>query len=89
MPRGSTAVIVTPSASDTVYRTADLLMRRGMRPVIVLLDALTFGGYFSSQAVEEQLHALRVPVSRVVEGDDLSKVLSAAVIQPVLSGQVL
>jgi uncharacterized protein (DUF58 family) len=87
MPRGSTAVIVTPSAADAVYRTADLLMRRGMRPVVVLLDALTFGGYFSSQTVEEQLLALRVPVSRVLEGDDLSKVLSATVNLPVHSAQ--
>jgi len=86
MPRGSTAVIVTPSASETVYHTADLLMRRGMRPVVVLLDALTFGGHFSSQSVEEQLAALRFPVTRVVEGDDLSKVLLSTVNPPVLSG---
>ena len=85
MPRGSTAVIITPSASDAVYQTADLLMRRGMRPVVVLIDALTFGGYFSSQVVEEQLRALRVPCSRVVEGADLSAVLSSTVNLPNLS----
>jgi uncharacterized protein (DUF58 family) len=85
MPRGSTTVIITPSASDTVYRTADLLMRRGMRPVVVLLDALTFGGYFSSQVVEEQLRALRVPCSRVVEGMELSSVLSTTVYLPSMS----
>jgi uncharacterized protein (DUF58 family) len=82
MPRGSTAVIITPSASDTVYKTADLLMRRGMRPVMVLLDGLTFGGYFSSQVVEQQLRALRVPVSRVIEGGDLSVTLSSTVNMP-------
>jgi uncharacterized protein (DUF58 family) len=85
MPRGSTSVIITPSASDAVYQTADLLMRRGMRPVVVLIDALTFGGYFSSQVVEEQLRALRVPCSRVVEGADLSAVLSSTVSLPNLS----
>jgi uncharacterized protein (DUF58 family) len=82
MPRGSTTVIITPSASDAVYKSVDLLMRRGMRPVAVLLDALTFGGYFSSQKVEEQLRLLRVPVSRVIEGSDLSTVVSSTVSLP-------
>lgn len=82
MPRGSTAVIITPSASDAVYRTADLLMRRGMRPVAVLVDSLSFGGHFSSQIVEEQLKALRVPCTRVVEAADLSAVLSSTLSLP-------
>jgi len=85
MPRGSTAVIITPSASDAVYQTADLLVRRGMRPVVILLDALTFGGFFSSQVVEEQLRALRIPCSRVVEGADLSSALSTTVYLPNIS----
>ncbi len=43
-------------------------MRRGLRPVMVLLDAATFGGYFSSEVVENQLKALRVPCCQVIEG---------------------
>ena len=85
MPRGSTTLIITPSASDAVYKSVDLLMRRGMRPVAVLLDSLTFGGYFSSQKVEEQLRQLRVPVSRVIEGSDLSTVVSSTVSLPVFN----
>lgn len=76
MPRGSTAVIITPSAADSVYRTADLLKRRGMRPLVVLIDNLTFGGYFSAEPVAGQLTALQVPNCRVVEGADLTSVLS-------------
>ncbi|MCC6957009.1 MAG: hypothetical protein IT316_09480, partial [Anaerolineales bacterium] len=76
MPRGSTAVIITPSAADSVYRTADLLKRRGMRPLVVLIDNLTFGGYFSAEPVAGQLTALQVPNCRVVEGADLASVLS-------------
>lgn len=85
MPRGSTALLITPSASDSVFQTADLLVRRGMRPVVVLLDALTFGGFFSSQVVEEQLRALRVPCCRVIEGADLAAVLSTTILQPALA----
>ncbi len=85
MPRGSTAVMITPSASEAVFKTADLLMRRGMRPVAVLIDALTFGGHFSSKTVEGQLQGLRVPCSRVEAGADLSEVLSATVQLPVFT----
>ena len=82
LPRGSTVILITPSASDAVYQIADLLMRRGLRPVTVLLDAATFGGYFSSEVVESQLKALRVPCCRVIEGADLSAVLSTTISQP-------
>ena len=85
LPRGSTVILITPSASDAVYRVADLLMRRGLRPVAVLLDAATFGGYFSSEVVENQLKALRVPCCRVIEGADLSAVLSTTISQPSLT----
>jgi uncharacterized protein (DUF58 family) len=82
LPRGSTVILITPSASDAVYKVADLLMRRGLRPVTVLLDAATFGGYFSSEVVESQLKALRVPCCRVIEGADLSAILSTTISQP-------
>jgi uncharacterized protein (DUF58 family) len=82
LPRGSTVILITPSASDAVYKVADLLMRRGLRPVTVLLDAATFGGYFSSEVVENQLKALRVPCCRVIEGADLSAILSTTISQP-------
>ncbi len=82
LPRGSTVVLITPSASDAIYQVSDLLVRRGLRPVVVLLDAATFGGYFSSEVVENQLKALRVPCCRVLEGADLSVALSSTVSQP-------
>ncbi len=50
-----------------------------MRPVVVLLDSLSFGGHFSSEVVESQLRALRIPVSRVSEGMQLATILSATV----------
>ena len=85
LPRGSTVILITPSASDAVYQVADLIMRRGLRPVAVLLDAATFGGYFSAEVVENQLKALRVPCCRIVEGADLSAVLSTTISQPSLA----
>ena len=82
LPRGSTVVFITPSAADDVYRSADVILRRGLRPVGVLLDAITFGGYFSPDQLEAMLKSLRVPVCRVAFGDDLSEKLSSVVTRP-------
>lgn len=80
LPRGSTVIFVTPSSSENIYRTADMLLRRGLRPVAVLIDAATFGGYFSSDKLHASLCALNVPSCLVKDGDELSEVLSSAVI---------
>jgi uncharacterized protein (DUF58 family) len=82
LPRGSTLVMITPSSSESVYKTADLLLRRGLRPVVVLLDSATFGGYYSSEKVIGYLTALGVPYCHVVEGVDLAEALSIATNSP-------
>jgi uncharacterized protein (DUF58 family) len=79
LPRGSTVVMVTSSVSDAVFHTAELLLRRGMRPVVVLIDAKTFGGVFSTEKLEAMLRALRVPVCQVRNGDNLSEALSSLI----------
>jgi uncharacterized protein (DUF58 family) len=76
LPRGSTVVMITPSTAEAVYHTADLLMRRGLRPVVTLLDAVSFGGHFSSDTIAASLAALRVPHCQVRNKDDLTAVLS-------------
>ena len=50
-----------------------------MHPVVVLLDAISFGGHFSSQKLEEQLKYLKLPVTRVSEGVDLSAAISSMI----------
>ena len=72
LPRGSTAVLVTPSASDTVYKVADLLLRRGLRPVVVLIHAITFGGPQDNKSVEFSLRSLGIPICQVDCGVDLT-----------------
>jgi uncharacterized protein (DUF58 family) len=76
MPRGSTVVIITPDTGDGVTLSVELLMRRGMRPVVVLLDAGSFGGRGGAERIENDLRVLGVPVTRIAEGDDLTAKLS-------------
>ena len=76
IPRGSTVVIITPDPGDGVVVSAELLSRRGMRPVVVLLDAGSFGGVRGVERVEADLRLMRVPVCRIANGDNLAERLS-------------
>jgi uncharacterized protein (DUF58 family) len=76
LPRGSTVVLVTPSPSNDVIQSVDLLARRGLRPVAVLLDASSFGAFYSGESLAESLKALGVSVCQIRFGEDLSNALS-------------
>lgn len=85
LPRGSTAILITTSSAQNIFQTADTLLRRGLRPVVVLLDAPTFGGHFGPEKILAQLQFLGIPVSKVAFGDDLSAALSPVTAPPNLS----
>lgn len=82
LPRGSTAVLITPSTSDSVFKISDLLLRRGLRPVVVLINASTFGGYYKSDSIISSLKSIGIPVCLIDNGIDLSTSLSLAVSSP-------
>jgi uncharacterized protein (DUF58 family) len=76
IPRGSTVIIITPSVHREVALAADMLAQRGLRPVVVLLDAATFGGSEGTTKLADAVAALRVPVCVVGKGEDLVTALS-------------
>jgi uncharacterized protein (DUF58 family) len=82
LPRGSTAILVTPSAADAVFQTSDILLRRGLRPVVTLINGATFGGYFSNDQLAVSLQALGVPVCKIDYGMNLAAALSTATSTP-------
>ena len=86
LPRGSTVIMITPSSAEAVYQSADILMRRGLRPVMVLLDSSSFGGHFNNRYLVASLQSLGIPVSLVAEGDDLTLALSSATAMPFPGG---
>ena len=79
MPRGSTVIIVTPSTEDDVALAADLLSQRGLRPIVVLVDAGSFGGDPGTKGLADAVAAVGVPVYQVKNGDDLTAALSVEV----------
>jgi uncharacterized protein (DUF58 family) len=76
MVRGSTVVLITPSSSKQVALTVDFLLQRGLKPIVVSLDAATFGGQQGVGQLADSILMLGVP-HRVVKNEiDLSAALS-------------
>jgi len=76
MVRGSTIVLITPTVSKEAALLADFLLQRGLRPVVILLETISFGGSQSSESLLTNIKMLGVPVRSVTCGDDLELVLS-------------
>jgi len=79
LPRGSTVVIITHSVEDDVALTADMITRRGLRPILVLIDAASFDGPPGTDQLEATLSFLKVPTRVVRRGDNLGVTLSTRV----------
>ena len=76
MVRGSTVVLITPSTSRRVALVVDFLIQRGLKPIIVLLDAASFGGIPGTDDLAKSIKLLGVPLRIIGKDADLSTVLS-------------
>ena len=73
--RGMSAVVVTPSAEPDWFRGLTMLLRRGIHPTAVLLDAASFGGDGDLQGVRGALADLGVPSHTIGKGFRFQQVL--------------
>jgi uncharacterized protein (DUF58 family) len=76
MPLGSSALLITASIKDDIILSVELLERRKLRPIILLLMAHSFGGPEGSEALAARLEQRGVPVCRVYNNADLGQVLA-------------
>ena len=74
--RGTTLVVITADLSEAWVRQANILYRRGVRIIAVLIDPSSFGGKGTASATLARLAIFGVPTYIVQEGDNLSNVLS-------------
>ena len=88
LPRGSTVVLITPSVGEEVLIAVDILLRKALRPVAVLLDAASFGGPPGTTDLEATLVGMGVSACRIVCGEDLGEALSRLAAVP-LGARVL
>lgn len=78
--RGSTVVVITSSNDREIISSADLILRRGMKPVIVLIDPCTFGAEngCNLDGLLSELYSKQLPVSIVRRGDELKEIIESS-----------
>jgi len=76
LPQGSSAILVTPSVREDLIAAVEDLLRRYLRPVVILLDSSSFEGMYGTEKIARSLRERRVPVCMVCCDADLSQVLS-------------
>ena len=77
IPYGSSALLVTPSTRQDILVAVEAVSRRGLSPVVILIDPKTFGWHTSNDTLLESLLTRGVPVCKVSHGDSLVETLSA------------
>ena len=75
--RNSILVVITPSDADDWAIELRQLERRGVRSTVIMLDAASFGGDHTSDAVLAFLSGTGTPAMTVRLGDDLTHDLEA------------
>jgi uncharacterized protein (DUF58 family) len=74
--RGTTLVIITSSLDPKWVSEGQILSRKGIRPMCVLVDPYSFGGATSSDELRGILRLARIPTIAANKNDDLSAVLA-------------
>ena len=77
LPQGSSAILVTPMIWPELLLGVDSLLRRNLRPVVVLLMSQSFGSRANNEDLAHSLNERKVPVCRVYCEADLSETLSS------------
>ena len=76
LPSGSSVILVTPTVRDELLIAVDTIQLRNLHPVVILLNAISFGGRTGSDKLTKQLTERGVPVCLVNCDWDLAKTFS-------------
>jgi uncharacterized protein (DUF58 family) len=74
--RNCTLVIITPSLDERWVASLQHLLYRGVRAVVVQIDAQSFGGWRDTLTIRARLAELRVPTYLFQQGQSLSDALA-------------
>lgn len=76
LTRGTTLVIVTSSLEQSWIAQTQMLSRRGIRPMVILIDPSSFGGQVRVDQTRAMLRLGRIPSILIRKGDDLTTALA-------------
>ena len=77
MMKGSTVILITPSVSSEILLGVSELQQRSMQPVLVLINAITFGGQKGTGELGFKATAMGAPVFTVSNQDALQNALAS------------
>lgn len=75
IPKGSTVVLITAICSEVLELAIEMLLRKDLRPIVIGLDAVSFGSHPIECGVFERLRAYGIPLRIIRNGDDLQTAL--------------
>ena len=73
--RGTTVMIITSSLQPEWIHEAQVLIRRGIRPLCVFIDPQSFDAQLNSSSLRGMLQAAKIPTLRVGKDDDIAAAL--------------
>ena len=76
IPRGASVVVVTASVNPNIIASAQDLIRKGLSPVLIFLDAESFGGEAGSQALLISAQSAGIGAKLIRYEDSLAQELS-------------
>jgi uncharacterized protein (DUF58 family) len=76
LPKRSTVILITPTVRTELLQAVDELLLRSLYPIIVLLNAQTFGGLSGTDKIMNSLREKHVPICNIACDDDLATTLS-------------
>ena len=79
--RGSAIVLITSAVDNNLILSVDLVQRRNMHPIVILIDPLSFGGEVGADWIMPELQRRKVPVAIISNGDNLEKALEEGLIR--------
>lgn len=85
--RGSMLILATASVDSRLVAGVEQLKRQGLRPLVLLLDAASFGGEEGSADLAKRLSALGTPNVLISEGQDLGLALQTLQPRQALAGR--
>jgi uncharacterized protein (DUF58 family) len=79
IPQGSTAIFITPSVNTDMLAGIRRLRHTGRQPMLVLLDAASFGGPEGSHGIAEDAQRSGITARILSYGDNLGEVLGSPI----------
>ncbi|MBI9034938.1 MAG: DUF58 domain-containing protein [Bacteroidales bacterium] len=73
--KGSTVVVISPANVDTIKKSISVLFKRGIKPIYIVFEPGSFGGFAQEEEINASFRDWSVPYSLIKYGDDISEKL--------------